>query len=97
MTRSNDITSFTEHRRNLREHLDRVKNSGRPLFITTNGEAEAVVMSAAAYDELADQIEKAEVQSMIRESLNDIAAGRVHEPRDELTRIADNNGLRIDE
>jgi prevent-host-death family protein len=52
MTRTTDITTFSDMRQNLREHLDRVKKSGRPLFVTNNGKAEAVVLSAKAYDRI---------------------------------------------
>ncbi len=37
MARSTDITSFTDLRKNLRQRLDGVRESGRPLFVTTNG------------------------------------------------------------
>lgn len=77
MTRSTDITSFTEHRRNLRLHLDRVKKSGRPLYVTTNGRTEAVILSARAYDELADRADLAGTLTMLRQSEKDVSAGRV--------------------
>ena len=32
MTRSTDITSFTDFRARLRDHLDQQKKTGRPLF-----------------------------------------------------------------
>ena len=54
MARSTDITSLTEHRKNLRDHFRQVRETGRPLFITTNGETNAVVLSPEAYDALAD-------------------------------------------
>lgn len=96
MTRTTDITSFTEHRQNLREHLNRIKETGRPLYVTTNGETEAVVLSAKAYDELADRADLAETLAMIRRSEADIKAGRVSDAREALRKIAKKHGLSID-
>ncbi len=95
MTRTTDITSFTEHRQNLREHLNRIKETGRPLYVTTNGETEAVVLSAKAYDELADRADLAETLAMIQLSEADIKNGRVRDVRDALHDIAAKHGLSI--
>jgi len=50
-TRSEDITSFKEHRANLRSHFDRARETGRPLFVTSKGHPDAVVLSPEAYDD----------------------------------------------
>lgn len=96
MIRSTDITSFTDHRQNLREHLNRVKKTGRPLYVTTNGETEAVVLSAQAYDELAERADLAETLAMIRRSEADVAAGRVKPFREAVLEIAKKHGIRLD-
>ena len=96
MARSTDITSFTEHRKNLRHHLEQVRRSGRPLFITTNGKTDAVLMSPAAYDELADKAELAESLAMMDRSMEDIAGGRTQPVKAALKKIADDLGLRLD-
>lgn len=96
MTRTTDITSFTDHRNNLRQHLNRLKKTGRPLYITTNGETEAVVLSAKAYDELADRADLAETLAMIDRSEADIKAGRVKEARVGLSAIAKKRGIKLD-
>jgi len=93
MTRTTDITSFTEHRQNLRQHLNRLKSTGRPLYVTTNGETEAVVLSAKAYDELADRADLAEIVAMARRSEKDIKAGRVLSSRESRKIIAKKHGL----
>ena len=95
MTRTTDITNFTDHRQNLRQHLDRVKKTGRPLYITTNGQTEAVVLSAEAYDELADRADLAGTVAMIERSEADIKAGRVRDAKDALRQVAKKNGLRL--
>jgi prevent-host-death family protein len=96
MARSTDITSFTEHRKNLRRHIRQVRESGRPLFITTNGETDAVVLSPEAYDVLADKAELAESLAMIDRSSEDIAAGRTRPAKAALKKIADGLGLRLE-
>ncbi len=96
MARSTDITSFTEHRKHLRDHLKQVRETGRPLYVTTNGETDAVVLSPEAYDALADKAELAESLAMIDRGMEDIRAGRAQPAKPALERIADKLGLRLD-
>ncbi len=96
MTRSKDIKSFTEHRQHLREHLRQAKETGRPLYITTNGRTDAVVLSAEAYDALADKAELAESLAMIERSAEDVKRGRSRATKSALRRIAADLGLKID-
>jgi len=95
VARSTDITSFTEHRRRLREHLDQVRQTGRPLYVTTNGETDAVVMSPEAYDELADKAELAESLARIDRSLADIRDGRTQPAKPALKKLAAELGLSL--
>jgi antitoxin YefM len=88
MTRTSDITSFTDLRQNLRTRLDRVRETGRPLYITSNGQAEAVVLSPEQYDSLLDKVELLESLAAIDKSLDDIAAGRVRPLREAVREIA---------
>ncbi len=96
MARSTDITSFTEHRKHLRDHLRQVRQTGRPLYITTNGETAAVVLSPEAYDTLADKAELAESLGMIDRSMEHVAEGRTQAAKPALRRIADELGLSLD-
>lgn len=96
MTRTTDITNFTEHRQKLRAHLNRVKKTGRPLYVTTNGETEAVVLSAKAYDELADRADLAGTLSQISRSESDLKAGRAKDAREALRGIARKHGLKLE-
>ena len=52
-----DIHSLSEFQRNTREHIRRLKKSGKPAVLTVNGQAEIVVQSAAAYQKLLDDQE----------------------------------------
>lgn len=96
MTRSTDITSFTEHRQNLRAHLRQVRRTGRPLFITTNGETDAVVLSPRAYDALAEKAELAEILALLQNSASDIKRGRSQPAKKALKGIAKRLRLELD-
>jgi prevent-host-death family protein len=94
-TRTSDITNLTEHRQNLRAHLNRVKRTGRPLYITTNGKPEAVVLSAKAYDHLAELAEVEATVAMAKRSDADIKSGRVRSADDAFRAIAKRSGLAL--
>jgi len=96
MARSTDITSFTEYRRHLRDHLRQVRETGRPLYVTTNGKTDAVVLSPEAYDRLADKAELAESLAIVDQSGKDIAAGRTQPAKRAIEDLADELGLKLD-
>lgn len=73
---TSDIFPFSEHRRHLREHFDRVKQTGRPLVITANGKADAVVLSPDQYDELLADAEYARSLRLVRQSIDEFQRGR---------------------
>jgi PHD/YefM family antitoxin component YafN of YafNO toxin-antitoxin module len=89
MTRSTDITSFSEVRQNLRRHLNRLKRTGRPLYVTTNGQTEAVVLSPGSYDALVGRAELADSLASIDRGVRDAAAGRVRDARESIRALAD--------
>jgi len=88
VARSTDITSFTEHRKRLREHISQVRETARPLYVTTNGKVDAVVLSPDAYDALADKAELAESLARLERSVEDVRAGRVRPATQALREIA---------
>lgn len=96
MARTDDITSFTEHRQHLREHLRRVRETGRPLYITTNGHTDAVVLSPEVYDALADKAELAESLALLDRSMENIKDGRTQAAKPALKRIANELGLNLE-
>ena len=55
-----DTRSLAEFQANLREHLDRLSQTGRPQVLTTDGGPEFVVQSADAYRELLRRLDYAE-------------------------------------
>ncbi len=52
-----DIHSMTTFKRNSSGLMKRIKKTGRPLVLTVKGKAEAVVLDAAAYRDIADHLD----------------------------------------
>jgi prevent-host-death family protein len=52
-----DIHSFTTFKRNSSDLLKRMKKTGRPLVLTINGKAEAVVLDPTIYQQVADHLD----------------------------------------
>lgn len=93
MVRQADSVSISEHHERLRDHLDQVKRTDRPLYLTDDGQAEAVVLSLKAYDELQDEAELARSLAMIDQSMSGVQAGRTRAAKDAIREIADELGL----
>ena len=96
MVRSTDITNRSDYRERLREHHARVKETGRPLFVTEKGEPDVVVLSAAAYDDLADRADLVGIISDIRRSEQQLAEGQGGDALEAIREIAARYGLNID-
>ncbi len=77
-----DIQSLTNFRRKSGQFLKQIKKSKRPVVLTVNGKAEAVVQDAAAYQRLVDIAARADVYEAIRQGLDDIAHGRTRPARE---------------
>ncbi len=56
----NNIHSLTDFKRNTSAYIEKIKETKAPLVLTVNGEAELVVQSAKAYQELLDSIRQIE-------------------------------------
>jgi prevent-host-death family protein len=52
-----DIHSMTTFKRNSAGLMKRIKKTGRPIVLTVKGKAEAVVLDAAAYQDVADHLD----------------------------------------
>jgi prevent-host-death family protein len=52
-----DIHSLTTFKRNTSGLMKHMKKTGRPLVLTINGKAEAVLLDAAAFQEVADHLD----------------------------------------
>jgi len=52
-----DIHSMTTFKRNSTGLIKRMRKTGRPLILTVNGKAEAVLLDAASYREIAENLD----------------------------------------
>src|ERR1044071_7403260 len=76
MIKLDDIHSLSDFQRNTKEHISRLKESGKPTVLTVNGKAEVVVLSASSFQALADKVERAEAIEGIRRGLEEANAGK---------------------
>jgi prevent-host-death family protein len=79
-----DIQAMTTFRRNPGEFMKRLKKTKRPLILTVNGKAEAVVQDAEAYQRLLDIAAQADAVEGIRQGLEDVKKDRVRQARESL-------------
>lgn len=70
-----DIHSLTDFQRNAKAYLSQIKRSGRPVILTVNGKAAAVVHDAAGYQKLLEAVERAEAIEGIRRGLASMKRG----------------------
>jgi prevent-host-death family protein len=77
-----DIQSLTTFRRKSSEFLRQLKKSKRPVVLTVNGKAEAVVQDAQAYQHLLDLAARVDVFEAVRQGLDDAANKRTRLARD---------------
>jgi prevent-host-death family protein len=74
-----DIQSLTTFRRRSAEFLKQLRKSKRPVVLTVNGRAAAVVQDAEAYQRLLDLAAAADAREGIRQGLRE-ARGRQGRP-----------------
>lgn len=75
MVHLEDIHSLTDFQRNTKEHIQRLKETGRPEVLTVNGKAEIVVQDAASYQKLLELIDRAEAIEGIQRGLESMQRG----------------------
>jgi PHD/YefM family antitoxin component YafN of YafNO toxin-antitoxin module len=66
-----DIQSLTSFRRNSAGMMKHLRKSKRPLVLTLNGKAAAVVQDAGAYQHLLDVAARADAAEGVRQGLED--------------------------
>ncbi len=93
MVELNNIRSLTDFQRNAREHIDRLKKTGKPEVLTVNGQAEVVVQSAKAYQQLLTDAEFARSLKALRKSLDEADQGQGRPAREVLEQIARQHGF----
>ncbi len=77
-----DIQSLTTFRRSSGDFMKQLKKTKRPVVLTVNGKAAAVVQDAEAYQRLLDIAARADAKEGIRQGLDDVAHGRTRPVRE---------------
>jgi prevent-host-death family protein len=83
------MTTFRNHSAEIMQHL---KDTQRPVILTVNGKAAAVVQDAVAYQRLLDLAAEASAAEGIRQGLEDLRNGRTRAARavfDEMRAVHD--------
>jgi prevent-host-death family protein len=70
-----DIHPMTAFRNHSAEFMRHLKATKRPVILTINGKAAAVVQDAEAYQQLLDLAAEANAAEGIRQGLQDLASG----------------------
>ncbi len=78
-----DIQPMTSFRNHSAEVLQHIRTTKRPVILTVNGRAAAVLQDAEAYQRLLDIAADASVAEGIRQGREDVEAGRTR-PADEV-------------
>jgi prevent-host-death family protein len=91
---SNDIHSLSDFKRKTARFMTQMKKTGHPVVLTINGKAEMVVQDAASYQRLMQLAEQAEMIGFLRESREDIDAGRTVPASEALEQLAKKHKLK---
>lgn len=76
-----DIQSLTTFRRRSGDFMKQLKKSKRPVVLTVNGKAAAVVQDAEAYQHLLDIAAQADAAEGIRQGLENAKEGKLRPAR----------------
>ena len=71
-----DIRSITELKRDAQKIIDHVHKTGRPVILTKNGKADAVILDAKTYEK---HLKASNLAKLLAPAEEDIAAGRESE------------------
>ena len=77
-----DIQSLTSFRRRSGDFMKQLKKSKRPVVLTVNGKAAAVVQDAEAYQRLLDIAAHADAEEGIRQGLENAKEGKLRPARE---------------
>ena len=89
-----DIQSLTTFRRQSGDFMKQLKKSKRPVVLTVNGKAAAVVQDAEAYQRLLDIAAGADEKEGIRQGLEDVKQGRTRPAREFFAEFEAKHGIR---
>lgn len=96
MVHLEDIHSLSDFQRNAKEHIQRLKETGRPEVLTVNGKAEVVVQDAAAYQKLLELVDRVEAIEGIQKGLESMQRGEGQPAQDVFTRLRKKHNIQHD-
>jgi len=96
MVHLEDIHSLTDFQRNAKEHIQRLKETGRPEVLTVNGKAEVVVQDAAAYQKLLELVDRLEAIEGIQQGLGSMQRGGGKPAQEVFTRLRGKHNIQHD-
>jgi prevent-host-death family protein len=88
-----DIQSLTTFRRRSGDFMKQNKKSKRPVVLTVNGKAAAVVQDAEAYQRLLDVAASADAVEGIRQGMEDVRKGRIRPAKEFFEEFEAKHGL----
>jgi prevent-host-death family protein len=88
-----DIQPMTTFRNNSAEIMQHLKSTKRPVVLTVNGKAAAVVQDAEAYQQLLDLAAEANAAEGIRQGLENMASGRTSPARTAFDAVRGRHGI----
>jgi prevent-host-death family protein len=88
-----DIQSLTTFRRQSGDFMKQLKKSKRPVVLTVNGKAAAIVQDVAAYQRLLDIAASVDAEEGIRRGLKDVKAGRTRPAREFFAEFEAKHGI----
>lgn len=83
---SEDTKSVSDLKRHTHEILAQIRKTRRPILLTVNGKADAVLIDAKTYQK---QLKAMNLARLLAEGEEDIAAGRVRSARSFLREFKD--------
>jgi prevent-host-death family protein len=88
-----DIQSLTTFRRRSGDLIKQLKKSKRPVVLTVNGKAAAVVQDAGAYQRLLDIAASADAEEGIRQGLEDAKEGKTRPAKEFFAEFEAKHGI----
>ncbi len=82
-----DIQPLTSFRRRSGDFMKQLRKSKRPVVLTVNGKAAAIVQDAEAYQRLLDIAARSDAEEGIRQGLDDVAHGRTRSAKEVFDQI----------
>ena len=90
---TSDIQSLTSFRRTSGDFMKRLKRTKRPVVLTVNGRAAAVVQDAEGYQRLLDIAARADAEEGILQGLSDVSHGRTLPAKQAFDRVRRKHGI----